>query len=161
MDIDTIEEWFPSLVGEEFAFLQREFGFAPTDIECWTGETCVRYAKDNIAVEVRLNYFEGILGTDVVVATPREDQPDIVLDHNMILEARGRKDLWITQDDVGSSIDREHARKLMRQTAANLREYAYDVLRGDLHVVTDVRRLLANVPGDPRFDWWRSGESAE
>lgn len=73
-----------AIIVEELSFLEREFGFAPTDVECWDGESCARYRNGNVVFEVRLNYLEGILSTPLIIAASRQGQPDIALELNMI-----------------------------------------------------------------------------
>lgn len=157
-EADAIDRWLPDLLRGHLAFLVNEYGFAAAPIECFEGEVCVRYRKGDLSVDVRWNYFEGILATSLVVASADPEKPDIDLLLNLVLEARGRRDLWITQDVVGTTVTRAHAAHLLTHVARSLQDHAADVLGGDYSIVPLVRDLLRDVPGDPRFDWWVSAD---
>lgn len=159
MDVEDASEWFPGIVAEEFVILESDFSMQRVDTDCGWTETCVRYANDLAQFEISLTHGEGILRAEIVIPRPG-NEPDISLDLNLILEVHGRKDLWITQDDVGKWIGPDKARSLVRTTAAQLLEYGAEILRGDSSIVPEVHRLLADVPGDPRFDWWARGDGA-
>lgn len=153
MDPTYIEDWLPGLIAEELSFLEQEHGFRFETVDPGYNAVVGRFSKPEMAFEVRVEYMEGILSTPFILAA-QAGQPNIELELNMILEARGRKDLWITQDDVGEGLDGARARILLRQVATNVRVYASDVLAGDLSVAYEIQRLLADFRGDPRFDWW-------
>jgi hypothetical protein len=157
-EADTIERWLPRLIEKHLAFLLAEYDFVVAQIECFDGEVCARYRRRNLRVDVRWNFFEGILATSLVIASDNPGKPDVDLLLNLVLEARGRRDLWITQDMVGRKVTAAHADNLLTRLAASLRDYAADVLSGDYSVVPLVRNLLRDVPGDPRFDWWLSAD---
>lgn len=142
-----IEREFSRLTKGEFRFLQEEFGFADPVVKAFSHGEVILFTGPHCGVKVELEY----MGSIVLIWICR-------LDKGKIRESRplsqGNDEIWrFALDDIVAirspnllkeSLEREKESRgksfkgILEIGAANLRNVASDVLRGDFGVLKEV-----------------------
>jgi hypothetical protein len=140
----TVQD-FAAATAPHFRFLVSEFGFVGPSIEEQTDEMYdVAYYGPSTAVLLNWDTSGSFFACNIA---PRlldgSLDPDYEkwLSVNEVAAARGGADRWIGQADL-DDVDLAGYGAVMERQAANLREFAADVLRGDWSVRSDALRWL-------------------